>query len=420
MNKEQTHPPNPPNQALQPEFGAHPVLSILDFEIDKIQSEQTRPGWSLWALGAAFAALVWMLTEHLFSPSLNIVNVLQLFVMFSALWTTRHLFALLQTFGQSSSQAPKGFRWAPDTLKRLGALIDGAKATAVFVVSLVCTSGVPAYSRFLAALVYGAMAFFVIVGFLLSMFRLPVRADYPNLSGKLQIGIGIALWVAILITLITVAYGFGFAVSSSVSGFTSVDMRVAILIVAALFLLKQLAVDYSEPPLLGSLIEIRRDLAFSRVSVEGAVERAEIAILGMNEAAVLQEDVRAILQTFEAMESELVIGYGIIDQLRTALNEHSHDLIRTSVVALRASHDRLAGTSNLFHRHIKNLKWRSQWLGPTGATASALEKIVERIETAQKSFTARSEAFVRNGEQLRNEIVAIKTPNREGPENQKL
>lgn len=77
------------------------------------------------------------------------------------------------------------------------------------------------------------------------------------------------------------------------------------------------------------MINIRRDLAFDQISVENAVQQADIALTGLTMSDILQEDVQKILGLIEKMNldygKEIDAVKAIKKQLPNNLTELSSD-----------------------------------------------------------------------------------------------
>ncbi len=41
------------------------LIDLLEFEIKNVRSEESKPGWTTWALIASLASMLWLLTQEL-------------------------------------------------------------------------------------------------------------------------------------------------------------------------------------------------------------------------------------------------------------------------------------------------------------------------------------------------------------------
>jgi hypothetical protein len=57
------------------------ALNVIDFEIERIESEQSRPGWTLWAVYGTIASLLWLLGKEYEKGHVDIFNVAQLLLV---------------------------------------------------------------------------------------------------------------------------------------------------------------------------------------------------------------------------------------------------------------------------------------------------------------------------------------------------
>jgi len=289
------------------------VLRVLDFEIERVSSEQARPGWSLWALYGAMATVIWLLIEQTLSGLVDVSNTLHLFVAFSALMSARHLFLSLQSFGKSRSTSSPRFNWVGDATNRLEILLSFVKNSAVTLVALLVPAGVVWYYRATAVSTYGIMAVLALFTLVISLFRFPISRQSPAVDSRIGKLLAAGLWILSAGILTAIAYGYIFSLTTSPRPVTASDIKTAGLIVVLPFLVRALTLEHAPRPLLVSLIETRRDLVFGQADLNAAIKRAEIAILGMNESDVLQLDISEILDSFEKVDIQVALVDQLID-----------------------------------------------------------------------------------------------------------
>jgi hypothetical protein len=281
-------------------------------------------------------------------------------------------------------------------------LIDTVKSLSLALIALTITSGVRWYYCWIVILTYGLIALLGAVALVLSMFRIPVKRGSQRLEGRAQIAVGITVWILCLGVLGLIVFGFLSALSSSPQPTSVADVRAAALAVVAILLSKFLATSYLPPPLLMSLIETRRDIAFGRIELDTAIEQADIAILGMNEITVLQEDVRAILHLFELTDAELAKGEKILEKCLSAVNskEVFWETVHGLIPELRASVPILKDAESRLEKQHRALDRRRRFLGDTPTSIAAFSEIMQRITEARNHSAERVQTFVSKAESV--------------------
>lgn len=366
------------------------VLRVLDFEIERFQDEQHRPGWSVWALYGGLSAALWLLVDQVSSTTFHLTKSAQIFIALSAVMSARHFLGYLQQFGKTTPERTPGFQWAPDSTNRLEIIRSIFKNLLIAVCALIFTSGIHWYYYIPTSLIYGFCGLLGLVALLLSMFRLPISRVEPRLRGSRQIVAGIVLWSFGIGILSMIAFGYGSALIVSTGLTSATDARAAMLLVAFLFLLRLLAEDYSSSPLLLSLVETRRELAFGKLSASVAIEQAEIAILGMNESIVLQEDLRSVLQRLETTEKLFAEANAIIVELGSipARETGGRDPL---IVRLKEIHTSYPQVSADLDKRMKALIRKSSLLGDTPTSRAALSEMSKKIDDARSRLISRAE-----------------------------
>lgn len=59
------------------------LIDLLEFEIGRIRSDQSRPGWTTWALVGSLATMAWLLTLQLQAHAISVPSVRFLLLVFS-------------------------------------------------------------------------------------------------------------------------------------------------------------------------------------------------------------------------------------------------------------------------------------------------------------------------------------------------
>ena len=161
MPEQSTNPPSPLLTEHSRPIGSadfERVLHVLDFEIDRIQTEQQRPGWSIWAIYGALGTSIWLLSEQIASATASLTNVLQLLIGFSAGGFLFDVIAMAAPIKKAEVIHEGRFRWFGDSANRRVVLVDAFRLTATTLLILLVTAGI-SWPQFVTALaVFGMMA----------------------------------------------------------------------------------------------------------------------------------------------------------------------------------------------------------------------------------------------------------------------
>jgi hypothetical protein len=285
------------------------LAKLLEFEIQRIQTESDRPGWTRWALLVSLSTCAWLALAEAKSETVDFSKALflalalhltyDLVILLSKLLTPRETGSGLTRFEKSNSLLGHGRLYFVTNVFRYG----GLAAIAFF--NPVIPSGWLT-STVYATVVLQSFVFVVLVG--LSFLGLPVAQTFPNIRGT---GAIFLILVAVFATAV------GHLWSTLLMTFTLAEvatMRLSGLLVVSAVLVSLLARERIRPPLLTTLLDIRRELALSNLEYETARKQTEIALKGMTVSDMYQEHGKRVLESLrEAITHEETIR----SQLRT-------------------------------------------------------------------------------------------------------
>ena len=274
------------------------VLQTLDFEIDRIRSQEKESGWTTWAVLGGLATVVWLLLGELNSESIQWANVLVLFLAFSLLFDNVSI--LFTIFSEEEQPREKGRRYRFSHYlgeNRLEILPGLLRCFALIWVAWYASKFVWPSHALLAYVYYGLAAIILALAFVWSFLSIPLRVY----SGKWEISLVMVVFLAVGCWPMV---GYFFTVYSGPQGANLAEYRVSILITAAMILLLLLARGTRYVPMLASLINVRRDLAFGKIDVDTAIHRTDIILTGMQMQDLVQEDLKRLLEYIDQVEEE--------------------------------------------------------------------------------------------------------------------
>jgi 5S rRNA maturation endonuclease (ribonuclease M5) len=326
---------------LVPKISTEKLLEVLDFEINRITAEQQRPGWTLWAIYGGLASSFWLLFDQWEKGTINVTGFLQLFIFFSMVLDNLNIFRLINNAPDYSwKNARLRFRFGHELHNRGEIFFRIVRAIFIGALAIKVSQDVSRLKVFLVVLNYFAESSFLIWLFVLTFISSAIKTEggrvednkIPQLIGALaETGVyGVMLWAA---------SGFLFAVLSRYPTGTSVtDFRVSGLLILIVFLIRMLLQESRRPPLLLSLIEIRRDVVFGRLDINNAVRQMDIALAGMPASEVFQKQVRSILNDIEECRTEVYLAFLNIRAARTI---HRDNYVELSFEEVRCNPEKL-------------------------------------------------------------------------------
>jgi hypothetical protein len=298
MVEHEEHIANDPTPLESPPLSRNDLADAIGFEIDSIHRRVNHAGWTAWALVGALAAIAWIVSTELREFVVQETELLLVVVMMIMGFNSLEclVYALQPSVARGGGVRLRMFDtgFAGDRLVAVFLAVLGAvMAVAMFVHKFHSTGAL-----FAPAYWYGFVSLVAASVLLLSFLRIPVVVRNPNAVIKcIALGSGILLAIG-AVSLASVALQRGVDLNHIRLGGLC-----AAAVVVVFFLLKQLTIS----PLLETLIQLRRDLMTGRVSLPACRERFEIAVLGMEAAGVVQDDVSECLAIYKHM-SEIQDG----------------------------------------------------------------------------------------------------------------
>lgn len=293
----------------------HDVLHLLDCEIERITSEQARPGWTLWAIIGSLVGVLWLTFSVWETGLLQADIILPLYIITSMLLDTVISLRSLNSKMPKRIDAPLRYSIGyPSAESRLELVFHIARYIGFLAIVFLYSSAIwwPKVLIVSAACVsvIAIMTLLLIVSF----FRVPLPTSLPRMPF-----INAVIAVSFLGTLIWGLSGYTSVALASLQKTDISNLRMAGLLVTASYLVWLLARGVKTQPLLISLIEIRRDLSLNRIDVNTAVRQTEIALAGMQVADFVQQDISMMLKIIEQVNSHYISIMQEIDSLKTSL-----------------------------------------------------------------------------------------------------
>ena len=266
------------------------LLKLLDFEIERLKSEDKQPGWTIWALLGSLATIIWLLLKQFPQNDLSWLNIFTLLLFISiSVDIIKFLYKLCLVPKETSPIEPRfGYTKTIFSSARALCFLDSLQIIALLVI-LNFTSMPKLYS-FPIWLWYGSLAVMNFIGFILSFRRIPFPLS-TDLKPRFK-----DIIVIILLGLPTLGL-FGLAKELFVNNPlpTICECRIAGLLFAIMTLTRLLARTQQQSHLFPILLNLRRDLILENLDIESAKQQIDIALTGLRVDHIFQEDVSEIL-----------------------------------------------------------------------------------------------------------------------------
>lgn len=290
------------------------LIQALTWEIDIIEKEQNRPGWTKWALLGSSAMVISFGLNELVGKQYVGAHIAIVFV--STFLLERSFLAIKMILDRLEPYQPNGVRFTFSrnfASSRILLLLWSVLFATVFWLSYIIQPMV-SFITVISLRMFLALSLFNFVVVLIILFvDLPVS---KSTSRK---------WVISVVSLIDfglssmAAFGCVQSIYSTASAYSLPEFRLGLLCFAFVSLVLLLTNDPPMRPLMRTLVELRRDLAFGRIDIAAANRQAEIAIAGLKTADVLQPHLEKVLKICEKLQRSLQKAHSRLNILESTM-----------------------------------------------------------------------------------------------------
>lgn len=290
-------------------------------EIQHINDESKKPGWTDWAVLSAFAAALWLLSAEIESGKYSINNVHVLLVM---LMLSFDVFSNLKGVFQTINNDTQESRYSTIKPWKSNVYLNSIYSYLYYAILIILILRLPInipYSSILIALIYSSLCILATT-FLLVLVVLEPPLNLSSNKGTYYIfGLGILLPLAPLIHILLLN-------DWSLMHLMQVDLRIASLILIAFWLINILIPEKTDKFLLIGLVNLKRSHFLGHITEEVAKHQLELLLLGHKVSDFLQPLIYeilselAILQNLEHERSKLSIR---ISQITSQKSSETYD-----------------------------------------------------------------------------------------------
>jgi hypothetical protein len=299
------------------------LLNALDTQIKFEADSQRNEGWTRWAIWGAIAALVWIATDLWRQPSLEFSRMVSVWLLIFVLWKfLEELIWVISPYTRMEI-GPTRFRPSADTIHPLR---PAMMVTTMQYLLILCVLG---YFRhwnqwFLCA--------YACVGFVGSALMLCLGTFIIGFPEKVSTKAIINSVTFLQLSCLGVAgWRISKVIYSSLGSFSLADVRLALVLIAFVFLVSRLAMSTPSEILLSKLTQLRQHLAFGRISLSDAYVRSEELLGGVTLDKLFSHLVRPILDEEAKLQARLAEAKQVLDKANeemTAPDKRPQEAIR--------------------------------------------------------------------------------------------
>jgi len=292
------------------------LAELLEFEIQRIQAENARPGWSRWALLGALAASAWLALGEVESRQVDLPKALLVALVVHLLYDLLVFGSCVLTGSQHATQST-GIRFRSTSFLgqgRVYMVANFARYAALLGIALVN----PLVSAGGPTLAVYAVPSFVMVFWVIILVLSFVHAPLPPPPTKLPMG-SVAIYVTGLAVIVTAFAHLSGVLFATLSPADIPSIRVGALIVVIGILACLLARETFQPALLTTLIDVRREFGLDEIDYATARRQTNLALKGMTISDIFQEQAKRILEQFREITKARESARSQIKALRSSL-----------------------------------------------------------------------------------------------------
>jgi len=344
------------------------LTDLLDFEIQRIQTENAQPGWTVWALLGALATSAWLALAELESQRADTFKTLLVALALHLTYDLLVLGSALLSASNASRDKRVRFRLSHHILShgRVYLAVNSARYTGLLSIAML-NSLVP--TGWLTVCVYavlGSLLLLNLFALMLSFAGIPV----PEPPRGTPIGTRVTVVAAFAVLVIAVGHLSRILFVILTAG-DIVSMRLGALIAVFAVLASFLARERSHPPLLRTLIDVRRGLALDDLDYETARKQTEIALKGMTVFDMYQVQAEQILENLRKVATAAKSIRSRVRTLRPTLTTKdasqyggeevtNEKAIRDSVFAdLKQAEEALDAAAQEMYALHRRVQWQS-------------------------------------------------------------
>jgi len=324
------------------------LLGLLDNEIQGLDDERVRPGWTIWALLVAICAFFWQLMPIIGSPAFHLFSIIRIVIGLSLL--ADGVFVIVMALRKQTTSLSDRFAH-PSSNERLPTNLLGLlflRNIALLIAFLIAASD---YSALVSSLFYSCLSveFLILIGnLLLIVTNAPtprqLRRSLYVASQMLHISYSVILFVG----------GVSFLGSTGFWQTISQEtLQGAPLITGIIYLLLLLSYNPRGTRLRAELVRLRRQLALGHITFEQARLLVDTTLLGLRLEHILSGAIAEYISSSNSFVTRAA-------ELQTELATTKHllaqsDSIDAALLKMKTAYSQLEGIREAEEKLVKHI-----------------------------------------------------------------
>lgn len=366
------------------------VAKLLQDEIRAAHDAATRPGWTIWAIYAALASIIWVLMDLIESGGIDWRRVGLLFIATSIFVDAIYIFVILINNPKEDSGHEIRFLTRNNLSQNRLHIIGLFLREAIILVMLyIVNPNIPIYQLRLTKLFLFATNIVTLL-FVIFSFILYILPKY-DAGIKSRIVYVIMMVVGFIASLFLL---YGLLIAPVVPSI--LEWRVASILLAGSILLLLLARDHYTFSPTGQLESIYRQLCLGRINASQAAKETDLALYGLTVDIALQPKVGKVLEAFhpfhlainEAKRAACALRQLISNSEASCMNEDVQTtmsalkgVINNNILNAKTAIKNVKAEVDRFRLYMRTLKWSAPTL--ESQAQSVLQHLMAESELAE-------------------------------------
>lgn len=292
---------------------AKSVLDAVDFELAQVSATQRSSGWTLWAVLAALATNLWLISDIVKQDPVWLPGVRFLFLLMSLGIET----AILAAWGlglESPLFPPRLEKrliqgWPVSSVSPAEFILDSVKKGVL--IWFVSIEPLPVWLKTATYVYLGVQLLVLPLLLLVTLVPFPIEARQTRRDvRKVRL-----IYVALTSLGIVIMTGYTLYLLRMPKALMVADYRLAGALVAFLVLLGLLVRFARRPPTLAPLLEVRRSLAFGYIGPDVARQRVERLVIGSRPADLVEEATERVKEIVRLIDTQHQRALAAADRL---------------------------------------------------------------------------------------------------------
>jgi hypothetical protein len=277
-------------------------VELINEEISYIRNEGLEPGWTVWAVNAAIASLIWLFFSEFEKQQGHFESVIMLFVIFNYLYscaTYSYNFFIREQKQKSDYFRPMLFF----SLPRLELIVSVITKVGIILITYYFQGKI---NILVTVLAYVINVYYLILDLLAPLLEKSIEQKKLFIEtrsyGERFIRINYIL-SNLIYAFLSYAY-FRYVLQASMP-ISASDVRFVCLIFAILYLFRVMSLIQTKSPVLDLLVKIRRDYVLGKIDTLEVKKRIDNALFGLKVNDVQYEYQQLLTEYIDDAEKEL-------------------------------------------------------------------------------------------------------------------